>query len=191
MTGTRPGAIPVVELPALFVSQIGSTLMKSHKHHSLHKCHNLRNAAALCFTFILCMVLCESAFAQGPFPEAPQPSAETSTFVSRPPSELPSQHKFWDKQNFALFAATAALSAADFSVTRANLQSGGRELNPIVRVFGRSTAGLAVNFSGETGGVIGLSYLLHKAGHHRLERMASTLDIGASAAAVTYGLTHR
>jgi hypothetical protein len=47
-------------------------------------------------------------------------------------------------------------------VTRANLQSAGRELNPITRAFGSSTTGLAVNFAGETAGVIGISYFLHK-----------------------------
>lgn len=80
---------------------------------------------------------------------------------------------------------------ADFVVTRANLRSGGRELNPVVRMFGRSTPGLAVNFAGETVGVIGIGYLLHKTGHHRLERVASFVNIGASAFAVGYGLSHR
>jgi len=56
-------------------------------------------------------------------------------------SAVASEHRFWDKQNVALFTASAALSATDFAVTRANLQSGGRELNPVVRLFGRSTAG--------------------------------------------------
>jgi hypothetical protein len=50
------------------------------------------------------------------------------------------------------------LNGAAFAVTRANLQSGGQELNPVVRVFGRSTAGLAINFVGETVGVISFSY---------------------------------
>jgi hypothetical protein len=34
----------------------------------------------------------------------------------------------------------------------------GRELNPVARVFSGSTEGLALNFAGETAGVIGLSY---------------------------------
>ena len=101
------------------------------------------------------------------------------------------EHKFWDRENWALFAASAALSGADFAVTRANLQSGGRELNPVVRVFGRSTPGLAVNFAGETVGVIGLSYFFHKTGHHRLERAVPMVNLGASAGAVSYGLAHR
>jgi hypothetical protein len=76
-------------------------------------------------------------------------------------------------------------------VTRANLQSGGVELNPLVRPFARSTAGLAVNFAGETAGVISIGYFLHKTGHHKLERAAALFNIGSSAGAVTYGLTHR
>jgi hypothetical protein len=101
------------------------------------------------------------------------------------------EHKFWDNQNRALFIAVAAFNGADFAVTRANLQSGGQELNPVVRVFGRSTAGLAVNFVGETAAVVSLSYLLHKTGHHKLERAVSFVNIGSSAGAVGYGLTHR
>jgi hypothetical protein len=83
------------------------------------------------------------------------------------------------------------LSATDFAVTRANLESGGRELNPVVRRFGRSTAGLAANFIGETAGGVGLSYFFHKTGHHKLERIVSLVNIGTSAGAVSYGLVHR
>ena len=104
---------------------------------------------------------------------------------------MSNQHRFWDKQNYALFLAAGALNGADFAVTRDNLQRGGQELNPVVRLFGRSTAGLAVNFIGETAGVVSISYVLHKTGHHKLERMVSMVNIGSSAAAVSYGLTHR
>jgi hypothetical protein len=100
-------------------------------------------------------------------------------------------HKFWDRENTALFVAAAALNGADFAVTHANLQSGGRELNPVVRVFGRSSGGLAVNFAAETAGVITLSYFFHKTGHHKLERAVCFVNIGSSAGAVAYGLTHR
>lgn len=105
--------------------------------------------------------------------------------------EAPSQHRFWDRDNSILFATSAAFSAADFVITRDNLRSGGQELNPITRVFSGSTAGLATNFVGETVGVVGFSYVLHKTGHHKLERAVSMLNIGSSAAAVTFGLAHR
>jgi hypothetical protein len=139
----------------------------------------------------LVLAFCSLGTAQGPLPDAPQPSSASASFVSSPAIELLTPHRFWDKQNLALFTATAAINMADFAVTRTNLQSGGHELNPIVRVFGRSTPGLFLNFAGETAGVVGVSYFLHKTGHHRLERLVSTVDIGGSAVAVAYGLTHR
>ena len=83
------------------------------------------------------------------------------------------------------------MAAADFCVTRSNLANGGRELNPITRIFSGSTAGLATNFALETGSVVGVSYLFHKSGHHKLERLTAFVNIGGSASAVVYGLTHR
>ncbi|MGA8270692.1 MAG: hypothetical protein WB919_03975 [Candidatus Sulfotelmatobacter sp.] len=105
--------------------------------------------------------------------------------------EAPSEHRFWDRDNNLLFAANAAFSAADFVVTRDNLRSGGQELNPVTRVFSGSTPALAMNFVGETAGVVGLSYFFHKTGHHKMERAISMLNIGGSASAVAFGLAHR
>ena len=136
-------------------------------------------------------ILCSVAAGQGPLPDGPSSPRADVASVSFTPSEVKGEHQFWDTQNRALFIAAAAMNGADFAVTRANLQSGGQELNPIVRVFGRSTSGLAVNFAGETVGVIGLSYFFHKTGHHRLERAVSIVNIGASTGAVAYGTTHR
>jgi len=100
-------------------------------------------------------------------------------------------HPFWDRENRVLFTAVGGLAAADFCTTRANLASGGRELNPVTRVFSGSTPGLATNFALETASTIGISYMFHKTGHHKLERMTSLVNIGTSAGAVAYGLTHR
>jgi len=100
-------------------------------------------------------------------------------------------HQFWDRENRVLFAATSIAATGDFLVTRANLSAGGRELNPVTRVFTGSTPALAANFALETAGVISVSYLFHKTGHHRLERMTSLVSVAASSGAVAYGLTHR
>lgn len=126
----------------------------------------------------------------------PLEAAGPSPFVAVQPAatiELPqeTQHRFWDRENTILFGAVAATATADFFTTHANLASGGRELNPITRVFAGSTPALAANFGLETAGVIGLSYMFHKTGHHRLERLTSFVDIGSSVGAVSYGLTHR
>jgi len=154
--------------------------------------------ATLCrFSAALALCICSSALlAQGPapdgtVPDAPMPSAQPVSPAIELPSTEPTEHKFWDKPNYALFAAAAAFNGADFAVTHANLASGGHELNPVVRIFGRSGPGLALNFGGETAGVVGFSYFLHKHGHHKLERAVSIANIGASAGAVSYGLAHR
>ena len=107
-------------------------------------------------------------------------------------TEIPKPvHRFWDRENRTLFAVAGGLAVADFCVTRANLASGGKELNPVTRVLSGSTPGLAANFALETGGLISINYLLHKTGHHRLERVTSYVNISASAGAVAWGLAHR
>ncbi len=139
------------------------------------------------------MMLPSAVFAKEPSPNAPSAAVAppTSFFVETQPQSADGTHKFWDKKNCALFVAAAALNGADFAVTRANLQSGGQELNPVVRLFGTSTPALAVNFAGETVGVVGLSYFFHKTGHHKLERAVSFVNIGSSASAVSFSLANR
>ena len=107
------------------------------------------------------------------------------------PVQIKETHRFWDRQNRLLFAGVVALSAADFAVTRANLQNGGRELDPVTRAFGGGTRGLALNFSTEAASMVGLSYVFHKTGHHKLERLTSITNISASGTAVAYDLAHR
>jgi hypothetical protein len=142
----------------------------------------------------LLIAACGSAFAQqftlASFHTENVEPVAPSAVKPEPLSPEPS-HRFWDRDNKILFAATAAGAAADFAVTYNNLQSGGKELNPVTRLFAGSTAGLAMNFAGETGGVVGLSYFFHKTGHHRLERLTPLVNFGASAVAVGYGLSHR
>jgi len=124
-------------------------------------------------------------------PASPDADAMTSPLATNSLPEAPEQHRFWDTENRALFATVAVLSAADFAITRSILQNGGKELNPVTRLFSGSTAGLAVNFTGETVGIIGLSYIFHETGHHKLERLTPMVDIGGSAFAVIYDLNHR
>ena len=155
------------------------------------KYSSLISAAAVMFFSIL--VTCPVSLAQGPLPDAPAPVGgieHASALVTITPTRV-SEHRFWDKENKLLFVTAAAVNGADFAITRSNLQNGGRELNPVVRIFGRSTPGLGINFAAETAGVVSVSYFFHKTGHHKLERLTSIVDIGASAAAVSYGLAHR
>lgn len=157
--------------------------------------HSLR--FAILGPFILIGALfCLPAVAQQTSPQitlasykipAAQPIVSSESYLP----EAPSQHSFWDGKNRFLFSTVAVLSGADFAVTHMNLANGGRELNPMVRPFTGSTPALAANFAGQTAGVIAVSYLLHKSGHHKLERMAPVANIASSTFAVAYGLSHR
>jgi len=125
----------------------------------------------------------------------PNPEAAGFAFVQRSGVRVSprdgAHQRFWDRENKILFAVAGGFAAADFCVTRANLARGGRELNPITRVLSGSTPGLAANFVLETSGLIGINYVFHKTGHHKLERVMSFVNISGSAGAVAYGLSHR
>lgn len=140
------------------------------------------------------------ALASSDLPSAPDPAIAvhqpiTGEMFAVRPVEVPAphheQHRFWDRENRTLFAASAGGATADFFVTRSNLARGGRELNPVTRIFAGSSASLAANFALETSSVVGISYFFHKTGHHKLERATSFVNISSSAGAVIYGLTHR
>ena len=132
-----------------------------------------------------------TAAAEPMFPSGSVAMAPVAVVPVTVEPRVPASHRFWDRENRALFATVGAFAAADFCSTRANLANGGKELNPVTRVFSGSTPGLAANFAVEAGGVMAVSYLLHKAGHHKLERITSLVNIGSSAGAVGYSLSHR
>jgi hypothetical protein len=123
-----------------------------------------------------------------PAPAAMAPMAFITT-TTRTKNSPP--HAFWDRENKVLFTAVAGLATADFIATHANLASGGKELNPATRVLAGSTPGLVTNFALETGAVMGLSYMFHRTGHHKLERITALVDIGTSGAAAGFSFAHR
>ena len=106
--------------------------------------------------------------------------------------DAPSHHEFWDQPTKILFTVHAALEAADFAITHRNLSRGGRELNAMARPFcNRGTAGQSVFFAGGTAVSLGVSYALHRLGHHKLERLWALVPIVDSAYGVTYSFSHR
>src|SRR5579872_265758 len=105
---------------------------------------------------------------------------------------LPAEHNFWDAANKTLFASHAVLEAVDFGITHHNLGNGGRELDSVAKPFCElGTPGQLVFFGGRAAGVIAVSYLLHKTGHHKLERLFPVYASGDSAYGVAYSFAHR
>src|SRR5580704_5626328 len=102
------------------------------------------------------------------------------------------KHKFWDAANKTLFASHAVLEAVDFGITHHNLSNGGRELDSMAKALCENgTAGQLVFFGGRMAGVVGISYLLHRTGHHKLERAFPVYASGDSAYGVGYSFAHR
>jgi hypothetical protein len=136
------------------------------------------------------------ALAQGPREtSASQPVVANPVVKVSPASvpDAPSAHqKFWDWPNIALISGMGATTALDFVATQRNLSgpSGGNEYNPVARVFTGSTPGRVAYFAGAAAGTVGLSYLFHKTGHHKLERTTLMIGIGCSTQGAVYSFTH-
>jgi hypothetical protein len=84
------------------------------------------------------------------------------------------------------------MEAVDFGITHHNLSRGGQEMNPMAkRLCESGTAGQMVFFAGRSAGTLGLSYFLHKTGHHKWERAFTGLAIADSSYGVIYSFAHR
>lgn len=86
-----------------------------------------------------------------------------------PPSE---PHRFWDRENLWLFSGIAVMRGMDYASTR-NFQARGRqEILLSDEVVNNSAAFASLEAAG-TMTSIGVSYILHRTGHHKLERWMS------------------
>jgi len=117
-----------------------------------------------------------------PQPAASAPPAEqkkTGEAVQTAGLPVPGEHSFWDRENDWLFAGVGAGRALDYASTL-NLRRRG-----INEVF--LTNSIVDNhplFAGieaaATGASIGVSYIFHRTGHHRLERWTSAIHAGVA-----------
>jgi hypothetical protein len=99
---------------------------------------------------------------------------ETPTSAPAPP------HAFWDRTNLALFSGIAVTRGLDYASTR-NFQARGRQEILIPDDVVNNSAGFASLEAAATITSIGISYLLHRTGHHTLERWISIGHIGVTA----------
>jgi hypothetical protein len=117
-----------------------------------------------------------------------QPLAPSAA-IARP---APLPHHFWDRTNILLFSVVAASRALDYASTKNMLARGRQEiLIPDDIVY--SSAGFPSLEAAATATSVGFSYLLHRTGHHKLERWLSVGHIGVTdfGAARNYSLKSR
>jgi hypothetical protein len=93
-------------------------------------------------------------------------------------------HPFWDQTNDWLFAGVAAARTLDYFSTL-NMRRRGRQEILLTNDVVDNHAGFAAIEVAGTATSVGVSYLFHRYGHHKLERWTSVVHIGlASGGAV-------
>ncbi|HEY2820656.1 MAG TPA: hypothetical protein VGJ06_06400 [Candidatus Acidoferrum sp.] len=134
-------------------------------------------------------VLDLSAARIGPMQAQSRPDSQTpnpTDSVSRKPStqapdriiyDEPAEHRFWDTTNDLLFAGVGASRTLDYFSTL-NMRRRGRDEILLTNDVVDNHAAFAVIEAAGTGASIGVSYLFHHYGHHKLERATSIVHIG-------------
>jgi hypothetical protein len=110
----------------------------------------------------------------------PKALPDSPTAHESPKNERPAQvHRFWDRENILLFSGVAASRALDFASTKNFLARGRTEiLIPDDIVY--NNAGFAALEAAGTMTSVGISYVLHRYGHHTMERWLSIGHIGVT-----------
>lgn len=88
-------------------------------------------------------------------------------------------HPFWDRTNLMLFSGVAIFRGLDYASTR-NMQARGREEVLLPDDVVNNSAGFASLELAGTATSVGLSYWMHRTGHHKVERWVSIVHIGVT-----------
>lgn len=133
----------------------------------------------------ICLIA-SSVYAQSDLPPAPEVSSSTATDVTE---QAPPVHAFWDKENILLFSGVAVFRALDYTSTK-NMLARGREEILLPDDVVDNSAGFAALEAAATATSVGISYIFHRTGHHKMERWLSIghLSVTAFGAGRNYAL---
>jgi hypothetical protein len=93
----------------------------------------------------------------------------------------PAVHRFWDTENILLFAGVGAARGLDYASTL-NIRRRGINEALLNNETVDNHAEFAAIEAATTAASVGLSYIFHATGHHRLERWTSYVHIGVTVA---------
>jgi len=128
-----------------------------------------------------CLLVAQSVAAQQAKLQGDGGDATTKASVPAPPPQTQTwpPHAFWDRTNILLFSGVGVFRGLDYASTR-NFQARGREEVLIPDDVVNNSAGFASLEAAGTTASVGLSYWMHRAGHHRIERWISIVHIGVT-----------
>ena len=115
-----------------------------------------------------------------PASSGPRSETGSATEIKPPAAIVPPTHRFWDRTNILLFSGIAVVRGMDYASTR-NFQARGREEILLPDVVVDNSAGFASLEAAATMTSVGISYIFHRTGHHKLERWMSIGHIGVTA----------
>ena len=138
--------------------------------------------------------MCSAAFAvlaavlAAPLPPPGGPAPFETDVVSRLPPPTAPSHAFLDLQNIALFSGVAAGRTFDYISTRRFRSKHLKEWFLDDDKVDNKPLFISIEAAG-TALSIGTSYLLHRTGHHRLERWVSIVHIAFATAGGIWNYT--
>jgi hypothetical protein len=136
----------------------------------------------MCVLLLMGMMISSAAAQQSTASGSPRADAPSSLPAS--PSQkaepLPLAHPFWDRTNILLFSGIGVFRGLDYASTR-DMQARGREEVLLPDDVVNNSAGFASLQAAGTLASIGLSYWMHRLGHHRIERWISIGHISVTA----------
>jgi hypothetical protein len=106
--------------------------------------------------------------------------------VTTAPAPAPvTEHRFWDRTNILLFSGVAVFRGLDYASTR-NFQARGRTEILIPDDVANNSAGFAGLEAAATATSVGISYIFHRTGHHKMERWLSIGHISVTGFGVAW-----
>jgi hypothetical protein len=101
--------------------------------------------------------------------------------------EPSNHHQFLDRTGVISLTGSAAVFTADAVTSCRNLYGGGHEAFLPTQTCAGISAWMASSFAAQTA----TAYMLHRSGHHRLERIAEFVWASGSVAGISYTFTHQ
>ena len=107
-----------------------------------------------------------------------------SAVIPETPAARP-EHRFWDRENILLFSGVAIFRGLDYASTR-NFMARGRTEVLVPDDVVNNSAGFASLEAAATATSVGISYIFHRTGHHKMERWLSIGHISVTGFGVVW-----